>query len=240
VDGLGLSLLAFSEAAIGLILVALLIAYLPTMYAAFSRRESAVSLLEVRAGSPPSAAEMILRFNRIHGLTALGEQWRIWEIWFADIEESHTSLPPLVFFRSPMADKSWVTAAGAVLDAAALTLSVIDIPYDPQGALCIRAGFLALRRISDFFSVVYNPNPSATDPISIRRDEFDSVLSELARKGVPIKPDLEQGWRDFSGWRVNYDAVLIALAALTMAPPAQWSSDRASGLVVNVPIWKNR
>ena len=88
--------------------------------------------------------------------------------------------------------------------------------------------------------MVYNPNPSATDPISIRRDEFDSVLSELARKGVPIKPDLEQGWRDFSGWRVNYDAVLIALAALTMAPPAQWSSDRASGLVVNVPIWKNR
>jgi hypothetical protein len=240
VEGYWLTLLSYSEAAIGLILVALLIAYLPTMYAAFSRRETAVSLLEVRAGNPPSALEMVLRFNRIHGLKALGEQWRIWETWFSDIEESHTSLPALVFFRSPRPDQSWVTAAGAVLDAAALTLSVIDIPYDPQAALCIRAGFLALRRISDFFNVTYNPNPAPTDPISIRRGEFDAVVSQLVEKGVPVKADLEQGWSDFNGWRVNYDTVLIALASLTMAPRAPWSSDRVSGLVENVPIWKNK
>jgi len=240
VSGFGLTLLSFSEAGMGMILVALLIAYLPTMYAAFSRRESAVSLLEVRAGSPPSAAEMILRFNRIHGLQALGEQWRAWETWFADIEESHTSLPALVFFRSPRPDQSWVIAAGAVLDAAALTLSVLDIPYDPQCALCIRAGFLALRRISDFFSVAYNPNPAPGDLISIRRDEFDAVVRQLGENGVPLRLDLEQGWKDFSGWRVNYDTVLIALASLTMAPRAPWSSDRVASQVVNVPIWKSK
>src|SRR5207253_4906495 len=79
------TVLAFSEAAIGLTLVALLIAYLPTIYSAFSRREAAVTLLEVRAGSPPSAIEMINRYYRIHGLDHLGEVWPAWEVWFGDI-----------------------------------------------------------------------------------------------------------------------------------------------------------
>ena len=112
------TVLSFSEALIGLILVALLMAYLPTMYAAFSRREQAVSMLEVRAGNPPSALEMLLRFNRIHGLDKLGDYWKTWEAWFADVEESHTTLPALVFFRSPRSDNSWITSAGAVLDTA--------------------------------------------------------------------------------------------------------------------------
>ena len=103
-----------------MILVALLMAYLPTMYAAFSRREQAVSMLEVRAGNPPSALEMLLRFNRIQGLDKLGDYWKTWEVWFADVEESHTTLPALVFFRSPRSDNSWITAAGAVLDTAAI------------------------------------------------------------------------------------------------------------------------
>ena len=207
-------------------MVALLIAYLPTMYAAFSRREAAVTLLEVRAGNPPSAAEMIQRYHRIHGLDALSEQWRAWEVWFADIEESHTSLPALVFFRSPQSNHSWITAAGTILDTAALTLAAIEVPYDPQAALCLRAGFLALRRISDFFGVVYPSDPAPTDPISIQRHEFDEVIASLAQKKVPIKADLEQAWKDFNGWRVNYDTVLISLATLTLAPQAPWSSDR--------------
>jgi len=223
------ALLAFSEAGLGLLLVALLIAYLPTMYAAFSRRESAVTLLEVRAGNPPSAIEMILRFNRIHGLEALTEMWETWEIWFADIEESHTSLPALVFFRSPQPDHSWVTAAGAILDAAALTLSVVDIPYAPQAALSIRAGYLALQRISDFYSIPYPSSPQYPgNPISITRAEFDAACSQLSAGGVPIKQDDERAWQDFAGWRVNYDNVLLALASLTIAPIAPWSSDRTT------------
>jgi hypothetical protein len=227
-DGLSRTVLVFSEATLGLILVALLIAYLPTMYAAFSRRETAVTLLEVRASNPPAAVEMILRFHRIHGLDRLGEQWKAWEIWFADIEESHTSLPALVFFRSPRPDRSWVTAAGAVLDAASLTLSAVDIPNDANAALCIRAGYLALRSIADFFSIPYDPDPRPDDPISIRREEFDAAASRLAAEGVPLKADREQAWRDFVGWRVNYDSVLLDLAGLTVAPDAPWSGDRAS------------
>ena len=222
------TLLSYFEATIGLILVALLIAYLPTMYSAFSRREVAVSLLEVRAGNPPSLVQMIERFHRIHGLASLNEQWRTWESWFADIEESHTSLPALVFFRSPHPDHSWVTAAGAVLDTASFTLSALEISYDPQAALCIRAGFLALRHIADYFNFPYNHDPRyPTDPISVSRAEFYAVWQELADYGIPLKPDIEQAWLDFAGWRVNYDYVLVCLAGLTMAPVAPWSGDRA-------------
>jgi hypothetical protein len=226
--GLLISIITFSEAAIGLILVALLIAYLPTMYSAFSRRETAVSLLEVRAGNPPSITQMIERYHRIHGLESLNEQWKAWEAWFADIEESHTSLSALVFFRSPRPSHSWVTAAGAVLDTASFTISAMDVPYDPQAALCIRAGFLALHHIADFFNFPYNHDPHyPTDPISVSREEFEAVWNELAGYGVPMKSNRDQAWSDFAGWRVNYDFVLVRLAGLTMAPTAPWSGDRA-------------
>jgi hypothetical protein len=227
VDGMAQTILAFSEATLGLGLVALLIAYLPTFYSAFSRREAAVQMLEVRAGAPPSAVTMIERFRRIQGLDRLSEQWQMWEIWFTELEETHTSFSPLVFFRSPRPDQSWVTAAGAVLDAAALTASTLDLPRDPQAELCIRAGYLALRGIARFFGIPFDPKPAPTDPISITQAEFEAVYEELAAIEVPLKPDRAQAWRDFAGWRVNYDTVLITLAGMTMAPYAPWSSDRA-------------
>jgi hypothetical protein len=226
-DTLFQTILAFFEAALGLILVALLIAFLPTMYNAFEQRETAVTLLEVRAGKPPSAVEMLLRYHRNQGLDSLHESWQAWEVWFAELEESHTSLAALVFFRSPQPHHSWVTASGTVLDAAALSLSTIDISWDAQAALCIRAGFLALRRIADFFRVEYNDNPIyPVDPISITRQEFDTVYDRLSAAGMPVKADRERAWQDFAGWRVNYDTPLLALSRLTMAPEAPWTSDR--------------
>lgn len=225
-DGFWITALEFSEATLGLILVALLIAYLPTMYSAFSSREQAVTMLEVRAGSPPSAVEMLARFQRIEKLGDLADFWEGWEAWFAALAESHTSLAALVFFRSPRAEASWVTASGAVLDGAALKRSVVALPRDPQEALCIRAGFVALRQIADFFDISYKQDPHwPDDPIAIRREDFMGACDELAEQGVPLVADLEQAWLDFAGWRVNYEAVLLALAEITMAPSAPWSSD---------------
>lgn len=226
-NDLGQDLLAFTEATIGLMLIAVLIAYLPTIYGSFQRRELQVTMLEVRAGSPPSALQMIERYQRIHGLDRLSEEWTKWEQWFADIEESHTSLGTVSFFRSPRPEHSWVTAAGTILDAAALTLSSVDIPPTAEGALCLRAGYLALRHIADFFRIPFDPNPKPDDPISISRSEFDAAYDELKESNVPVKADRDQCWRDFNGWRVNYDTVLLALASLTMAPYAPWISDRS-------------
>jgi len=232
----------FAEAMIGLILVALLISYLPTMYAAFSRREQVVNMLEVRAGNPPSAAEMLMRFHRNQGLEKLAEYWKVWEAWFADLEESHTTLPALVFFRSPRPDNSWITAAGAVLDAAAITLSAIDIPYEISAGLCIRSGFLAFHRIADYFDIPHPHDPLYPQtPICVDRAEFEAVLDQLAAAGLPLKLDRDQAWRDFAGWRVNYDRTLILLCGLVMAPYAVWSGDRIPEFIIPPTfVWKKK
>lgn len=216
--------MAFLEATLGLILIAILIAYIPTMYNAFSMREKAVNMLEVRAGAPPTAREMLMRFGRLGRPDSfLTQLWHDWEDWFAAVAESHTSLVALVFFRSPRPMQHWVNAAGAVLDAAAFRQAALDRPPDVQASLCIRAGYLMLREICDFFGVSYNHNPSSEDPISVTRAQFESVLDDLAASGLAVKADRDQAWRDWRGWRVNYDTVLLALAEITWAPPADWN-----------------
>lgn len=209
-------------------IVTLLITYLPSMYSAFSRRETLVALLEVRAGAPPSAVEFITRLHQIGWIDKLEDTWLEWERWFAEIEESHTSYPALSFFRSPQPQRSWVTAAGTVLDSASLMLAVVDDagPIGPPG-VCIRAGYIALRRIADVFDVEYPSDPRPDDAISITRHEFDEACGQLAEAGVPLKADRDQGWIDYAGWRVNYDVVLLTLAEITMAPYAPWTSDRS-------------
>jgi hypothetical protein len=218
--------LAFTEAGIGLTLLALLITYLPSLYQAFSRRESAVALLEVRADSPPFGAAMLERYARIGWLGGLPAIWDQWETWFVELEESHTSFAPLVYFRSPQPDHSWITAAGAVLDAASLSASTLRAP-DPDAGLCVRAGYVALRRIADYFAIPYDPEPAPGDPISVAREEYDAVYDRLAAAGIDLVADRDQAWQDFAGWRVNYDVVLITLCAMVMAPYAPWSSDRS-------------
>ena len=237
----GATLVSFTEAAIGFIVLALLISYLPTLYGVFSRRESAVETLEVRAGSPPTAVEMIERYWRIEFFDELPALWEKWEAWFVELAETHTSFPALVFFRSPEPSQSWVTAGGTILDAASLYVSICDRPREPRAELMIRAGYVAMRRIARFFGVEYEENPRRDDPISIQRDEFDQACDRLALVGVPLRADRDTAWRDFAGWRVNYDTVLLSLAALTQAPPTPWTADRSpvvGGLTIRQPAWR--
>ena len=223
--------LEFAEAGIGLGLISLMISYLPTIYGAFSRREALVGMLEIRAGLPPSPAALLTRFTRIGWLDRIDvDLFERWESWFVDIEESHTSQPSLVFFRSPHPERSWITAAGCVLDTAAIVSSTLDRPYNASCDVMIRSGFLALRRIADSFQIHYDPDPKPTDPTTISRREFDLLCVELRALDVPLKPDLDRAWLNFNGWRVNYDEALVRLCALTMAPPAKWSSDRIDQL----------
>jgi len=232
----GTDILAFSEAVIGLGLVALLISYLPTIYGAFSRRELLVSLLEVRADSPPSPIVLITRFHRLQGLGALREMWERWEEWFSDVEETHTSLSVLVHYRSQQPDHSWVNAAGAMMDAAALVRSAVDLPTDVQADLMIRAGYLAVRRIADVFRIPYDPSPAPDAPTSIDRGHFDAALAVLESAGVPLVADRDRAWRDFNGWRVNYDAALRGLERLTVAPTPWWERPMRSAWATDEPV----
>jgi hypothetical protein len=226
-DGVGQTLLAFSEATIGLGLLTLLIAYLPTMYSAFSAREIEVAMLEVRAGDPPSAVEMLGRYRRIGRDDQLPELFDQWEGWFAVLDETHTSLAALPLFRSTSADRSWVTAAGTVLDAASLYLACVDQPPRPAANLCIRGGYTTLRRICDLYGIPYDADPAPDDPIALSRDEFDQAYARLGEAGYPLREDRDQAWRDFAGWRVNYDGPLLSLAVVLDVPYAPWTADRS-------------
>ena len=221
-------ILAFTEAILGLLLLTLLISYLPSIYSGFQKREQNVALLEVRAGNPPSAAVMLARFNTIGWLGELSAEWVAWESWFAELEESHTTHASLPWFRSNDPKRSWVTAAGAVLDTASIWTSSVDglsMSEHAAGRLTIRAGFISLRRIANSMGIPFDPDPEASDAISIQRAEFDEVLDALEADGVPIVAR-DQAWRDFAGWRVNYDSAVLGLAQRLRVPYAPWTSDR--------------
>jgi hypothetical protein len=220
-------LAAFSEALIGLALLALVIAYLPTIYNTFSRREIAVTDLAIRAGTPPTPLEWLTRAHLTGFLHDMDKFWDAWLAWFVEVQETHTSNGALVFFRSPNPHRSWVTAAGAVLDTAAIRLAVLDMPSTPNAALCIRSGYVALREVAGFFGFDYDEDPPPEAPISVSRAEFDELYDALDARGIPVLADRGRAWRDFSGWRVNYDGVLLGLAALVKAPYAPWISDRS-------------
>lgn len=229
VTGLARQLVAFVVAALGLLLLALLISYLPTIYGAFQRREALVTRAAMQAGSPPSGVALLRRFHAISGFDALESQvWQPWVAGFVDIEESHTSLSALAMFRSTQPHRSWVTAAGAVMDTASLLQSSVEGFDETSAQLMIRAGSLSLRAVADHHGIPHDPDPSPDGPISISRDEWEAVLDGLARDGVPIAEDRDAAWRSFVGWRVNYDAVVLGLAEFTMAPYAEWNSDRSA------------
>ncbi|MGH2464671.1 MAG: hypothetical protein ACRDGI_04355 [Candidatus Limnocylindrales bacterium] len=224
IDGWPALLLSFGEAAIGLILVALLIAYLPTMYTAFQRREAFVAKVAIRAGTPPSGTELLIRFWSVGLLNLLTDLWVEAEAWFIDMEESHTTLAALPFYRSPRSTRSWVTAAGAVLDGAALLRSAVDVPTEARTDLAITAGYTTLDAIAGFFRIPIIARPAMPgDPIRVTRAEFETAIDELAAAGLPIRPDREGAWRDFAGWRVNYEDALLRLSVIVVAPDAHWN-----------------
>src|SRR6476620_6658577 len=248
VEGKGVSR-AFSEAGSSLFTlgferphgdVATVLAYLPTIYSSFSRREVLVAYVNTRAGTPPSAVDLLRRAHLIDRLHDLDDLWERYQLWFAELEETHTSQPLLNFFRSPSADRSWVTAAGTILDAASLINSTVDAGWHPMAGLCVRSGFTALRSIGDFFGMEYPRDPQPGDPITITREEWEEARNQLAATGVPLRTDLDQAWLDFAGWRVNYDTVLVTLAGLMQAPYAPWSSDRSVRFRVTTTAWGRR
>src|SRR5215472_4487613 len=147
------SAFVFAAAATGLVIVTLQIAYLPSLYAAFNRRETEVALLNARAGVPSWGPELLARTEYALGsgtstIDTLPDLYAQWERWAADVAESHTTYLPLVRFRSPRPLSSWVTALLAVLDSAALYLSLSPkaAPVVPA-RLCLRSGFQCFRAI---------------------------------------------------------------------------------------------
>ena len=225
----GAQVISFVAAGAGLTLVALEIAYLPALYASYNRRETLVTLLESRAGAPAWGPEILARHQLVGLVDNLAALFADWERWSADVAESHTSYPSLLYFRSPRSRNSWVVSLLAVMDAAALTLAM-----DPEGApmearMCVRMGFTAVRDIAHVAGIGFDPDPDPDSPITLERDEFEATVDHLIELGLPTSRRRTEMWMHFRGWRVNYEGVVYELARIVDAPPATWSGPRDLG-----------
>jgi hypothetical protein len=232
VSGAGPRTILDIAALTGIVTITLQIAYLPTLYSAFNRRETDITLLNARAGVPSWGPELLARTHfalgsgasTIDTLPAVYEQW---ERFAADLAESHTTYLPLVRFRSPRPLSSWVIALLSVLDSAALYLSL-----SPQAAptvtarLCLRSGFQCFAEIASAMNlkVPFAPDPAAG--ITLRYEDFLDGVDAMRKVDFPIERDPEQAWADFVGWRVNYEAAAYAIAYAIDAVPAKWSGPR--------------
>ena len=216
----------------GLITITLQIAYLPTLYSAFNRRENEVALLNARGGFPAWGPELLARTHYALGsgvstLNTLPELYANWERWAADVGESHTTYLPLVWFRSPKPLSSWVTSLLAVLDSAALMLSLnpSTAPVVPA-RLCLRAGFTCLGDVARAmgFDIPAEPDPELG--ISLSYEDFLDGINRLEEVDFEIERNPEEAWPDFIGWRVNYEQAAFAIARAVDAVPALWSGPR--------------
>jgi hypothetical protein len=215
-----------------LITITLQIAYLPTLYSAFNRRETEVALLNARAGIPSWGPELLARTYYALGsgvsttdtLPGLYEQW---ERWAADVAESHTTYLPLVRFRSPRLMSSWVTALLAVLDSAALylALSPAAAPTVPA-RLCLRSGFICLGEVARAMRLNVPPQPDPAAGISLSYEDFLKGVANMQKVQFPIERDPADAWPDFVGWRVNYEQPAYAIAYALDVVPALWSGPR--------------
>jgi hypothetical protein len=223
--GLVVNVFSYSEATIGLLLLTLLISYLPTIYQAFSRREIVVAQVELRAGIPASAAGLLCWLGHDKNFLNDDDQWLEWEKWLIEIDESHTSLPVLAYFRSPQGGRSWVLTAGLILDTANLLFSALDVPRSRQVELTFTAGVLALNRVHRFFE-----RKSAAEPAELRtpeeltattpgRQEFADAWQSFHNSGLPLRADEETAWQHYSERRMRYAPSLKFLGALLMTPP---------------------
>jgi hypothetical protein len=216
----------FFAAATGLIVVALQIAYLPTLYSAFNRRETLVTLLQSRAGAPAWGPELLARHQLVGTLDNLPAFFAEWERWSAELAESHTNYPVLILFRSPGALRSWVVGLLAVLDAAALHAALNPSARISEARLCLRMGFTSLREVARAMGVPYDPDPRPDADLALSYDEYLGGIARLAAVGYAMERTPEEAWPHFKGWRVNYEAVCYAIAREIEAVPAVWSGPR--------------
>ncbi|HEX3388329.1 MAG TPA: hypothetical protein VHT94_04760 [Streptosporangiaceae bacterium] len=225
-------LLLDSAAMAALVTITLQIAYLPVLYAAFNRRETEIELLNSRAGSPSWGPELLARTYYALGsgtssLDTLPELYAQWERWAADVTESHVTYSPLIWFRSPDPLASWVTSLLAVLDSAALYLSLC-----PQAApqvparFCLRSGLMCFGQVARSMGADVPEHPDVATGISLTYGEYLEAITRLREVDFPIERDPAEAWPDFVGWRVNYERAAYAIAAAVDAVPALWSGPR--------------
>jgi hypothetical protein len=209
-------LLAVLEAGMGFGFLAGVIGYLPVIYQAFSRREANIVLLDARAGSPPTAAELLRRHAGPQGLEAMRELLHDWERWAADLLESHISYPSVSYFRSQHDNQSWLGALTCILDACALIISGIDGACTRQARLTFA---IARHAVVDLAQVFYAA-PDASTADRMPTADLQRLRAALSEAGVPMRSDTPANEK-LKQLREMYEPYVSSLArflAVTLPP----------------------
>jgi hypothetical protein len=209
--------LAVCESGLGFGFLALVLSYLPVIYQAFSRREVNIVLLDARAGSPPTAAELLRRHSSPQGSDALKRLLRDWERWSAELLESHISYPVVSYFRSQHSNESWLGALTALLDTSALLVANIDDPCSQQARLT----FAMCRHTVVDLAQVFYATPRATDADRLPPSEMARLRASLIESGYRLRqgPGIDEKLTKLRGM---YEPYVNALALYLYVDLPPW------------------
>jgi len=212
----GRGLVAF-EAGMGFGFLALVIGYLPVLNQSFSRREVNISLLDARAGSPPTAGELLRRHSHDRGMEELRQLFHEWERWSAELLESHLSYPVLAYYRSQHDNLSWLEALTAILDASAFVTVVIGGPCERQAQLTFAITRHAIVDLAQIFSCQpHHPKQDRLPP-----DKLEALRSALSTAGMKLREGRAVEQR-LSELRSMYEPYAYSLSQHMHIPVPPW------------------
>ncbi|MDQ1729433.1 MAG: hypothetical protein QOD33_1558 [Pyrinomonadaceae bacterium] len=209
--------IAIVEAANGFGLLAIVIGYLPVLYGAFSRREVNIALLDARAGSPSSAAEMLRRHGDAGHLHDLDKVLHEWEHWSAELLESHLSYPVLCYFRSQHDNQSWLGSMTTILDTCALVM----VGVEGTSAWQARLTFAMARHAVVDLAQIFRTAPTKPDPGRLSPEDLQRIRLILEQNGARLL-DSAEAEEKLAELRAMYEPYVIALAKMLLVSLPPW------------------
>jgi hypothetical protein len=209
--------LTILEAGTGFGFLAVVMGYFPVLYGAFSRREVSIALLDARAGSPPTAAELLRRHSYEGADNALSLLLVEWERWSAELLESHISYPLLCYFRSQHSNQSWISALTAILDTSALLIAGVRGHEARQAQLTFAIARHAMVDLAQIFSLA--PLNQAADRLPLKR--YEELYNLLCQSGVSVCRD-GHSFERLRDMRAMYEGYAEALSAYLRMPLPPW------------------
>jgi Ion channel len=213
--------LVVAEAGFGFGFLAVIIGYLPFIYGSFSKREVDISLLDSRAGTPPTAGELLRRHSYPHGQEALRELLKDWERWSAELMESHLSYPVLAFFRSQHDNQSWIASLTAILDTCALVMVGVEGACERQAELT----FAIARHAVVDLSQVFGTAPAHVPHERLPSQDLRRMRDTLTQQGMKLN-DGEDTDRRLLELRRMYEPYVYALATYLNQALPPWIPEK--------------
>jgi hypothetical protein len=218
----GARALSVIESGMGFAFLGVVIGYIPVVYSSFSRREIQISMLDARAGSPPSAAELLIRLagrSEEPGVdqNVFDEVLRDWERWAAELLESQISYPVLSFFRSQHSNQSWLAALTTILDVTSLVLTGIEGVQPGQAKLT----FAMARHAAVDLAQVVNARHDPTAPDRLPNGDYDALVETLTQAGLRLKTD-ETARAKLTKLRSMYEPYVHSTGRNMMLPLPPW------------------